>query len=358
MDFKEFKNGMQFSLGAELELRLLNKDNFTLANEYEYIYENIDDKYKKNISPEFLNSIVEINSPVFQTGYELKEFFIECLENIKQIADNKSLLLSATGAYCLKNENIEINKNPRYKEILDEHQILLRDFNICGFHVHIGFKDFNQALQAYNFSIKYLPVFLALSSSSAFFNGENSGLHSYRQTIFDRLPKAGIPEYFDSYIQMKNLYDLLEKTEVIEKQKDVWWDIRIQPDIQTLEFRICDSMNDLNRIEIIVSLIQSLCKLSTVSKVEKLPRQILKQNIWSAARHSLDGYFISNENKKTIKEVILDLTEEFLKEKFIDENFQKRVVELLNEDTISQKMINMYKKTNSIIEVEKLGVIK
>ena len=356
MDFEKFKNGTEFSLGSEIELRLLHKDTLHLANEYNFIYEHLDDKYKKNISAEFLESMVEINSPVYETPSQIRDYFQKCIKSIKHIASKKSLVVSTSGAYCLKNENLKISQNPRYESILNEHQLLLRNFHICGIHVHVGFKDFNQALKAYNFSLKYIPILLALSTSSAFFNGKNTGLHSYRQIIFDELPKAGIPEYFDSYEQIKSLYDLLEESEVIKSQKDIWWDIRIQPTLKTLEFRVCDAVNDFERIEIIIALTQAICKYSVISEVERLPRQILKQNIWSAARYGLKGDLVFENKKQSTTEVIQKLNLEFFALGIIDEDLLKRIEKMIDKPNVSEKMIQKYEETNSIFEVEKMGI--
>jgi len=356
MDFEKFDNGTEFSLGAELELRLLYKDTLQLANEYAYIYEHLDKKYQRNISPEFLDSMVEINSPVFNTPYEIKEYFKKCVKSIKHIASKKSLLVSTSGCYSLKNDNIKIGDNPRYKTILNEHQILIRDFNICGLHVHVGFKDFDQALKAYNFSLKYIPLLLAISTSSPYFDGKSTGLHSYRQIVFDELPKAGVPQYFDSYEELKSLYDLLEKTEVIKSQKDIWWDIRIQPNLKTVEFRVCDANNDFERLEILIALTQAICKYCMISEVERLPRQILKQNVWSAVRHGMDAELIFDEEKLTLRSILRNLSMEFFALGIIDEQMQKRIEKISNEKNISTKMIEKYEKTNSLIEVEKMGV--
>ena len=358
MDFEKFKDGTEFSLGAELEIRLLHKDTLELANEYNYIYDNLDNKYKNNITPEFLDSMVEINSPVFNNPYEIREYFQRTIKSIKHIAAKKSLLVGTSGAYCLENKNIKISENERYKDILEEHQALLKDFNICGLHVHVGFKDFNQALKAYNFSLKYIPIMMALSTSSPFFNAKLTGLNSYRQIVFDELPKAGIPEYFDSYEEIKHLYDLLESTEVINTQKDIWWDLRIQPNLKTLEFRVCDAVNDFERLEIIIALTQAICKYSTISKVEKLPRQILKQNIWNASRYGIEGDLIFEGKKQSFKDVIRNLSMELFAVDIIDEELQKRIEKLINQPSVSSLMIQKYEETSSILEVEKLGVFK
>jgi len=356
MDFEKFKDGTEFSLGAELEIRLLHKETLELANEYAFIYDNLDEKYKKNITPEFLDSMVEINSPVFNNALEIREYFQRSVKAIKHIAAKKSLLVGTSGSYCLENKNIKISENERYKDILEEHQILLRDFNICGLHVHVGFKDFNQALKAYNFSLKYIPLLMALSTSSPFFNGKDTGLNSYRQIVFDELPKAGIPQYFDSYDEIKSLYDLLESTGVIKSQKDIWWDLRIQPNLKTLEFRVCDAVSDFDRLEIIIALTQAICIYSTHSKVERLPRQILKQNIWNAARYGLDGNLIFEGKKQSFKSVIRKLSMEFFALNIINEEFQKRIEKILTEPNISSKMIQKYKETNSLLEVERIGL--
>ncbi len=356
MDFEKFDNGKEFTLGAELELRLLHKETLLLANEYAYIYENLDNKYKQNISAEFLDSMVEINSPVFKTALEIKEYFQKCIKSIKHIASKKSLLVSTSGCYSLKNKNIKIAPDPRYKKILNEHQILIRDFNICGLHVHVGFKDFDQALKAYNFSLKYIPLLLALSTASPYFDGKSTGLHSYRQIIFDELPKAGVPQYFDSYSEVKDLYDLLEKTGVIQSQKDIWWDIRIQPNLKTLEFRVCDANNDFERIEILVALTQAICKYAMISQIERLPRQVLKQNVWSAVRHGINADLIFEGEKQSLKNILRNLSMEFFALGIIDENMQKRIEKISNEKNISTKMIEKYEETNSLIEVEKMGV--
>ena len=356
MDFDKFKNGTEFSLGSELEIRLLHKDTLELANEYDFIYKNLDAKYKKNITPEFLDCMVEINSPVFSEAHEIREYFQKCIKSIKHIAAKKSLLVGTSGAYSMENKNIKISKNERYEDILQEHQVLLKDFNICGLHVHVGFQDFNQALKAYNFSLKYIPILLALSTSSPFFNAQSTGLNSYRQIVFDELPKAGIPQYFDSYEEIKSLYDLLEKTEVIKTQKDIWWDLRIQPNLKTLEFRVCDAVNDFERIEIIIALTQAICKFSKITKVERLPRQILKQNIWNATRYGMDGDLIFEGEKKSFKKVIQNLSMEFFALNLIDEELQKRVEKIINEPSISSLMIKKYEETNSLFEVEKMGL--
>jgi carboxylate-amine ligase len=358
MNFEKFNNGNHFSIGVELELRILDKSELTLQNEYDYILKNIDNKYKKNLASEFLGSMVEINTPVFEYEKDLILYLKEIISNMNNIISKKNLCLQTSGSYAQKSDNVRLNDNPRYKEIFDEHQVLLEDFSICGTHVHIGFEDFDKALKAYNYSLYYLPLFVALSASSIFHNSINTGIHSYRTKIFDRLPKASIPEYFSSYEDMKTLYDLLYDNKVIKTTKDIWWDVRIQPHFKTLELRVCDAVHDFERLEVIMSLFKAVCQLSLLEDCTKMPTQVLKQNMWSATRYSLSGDFITNNGLLPIKDAINDLIEKSYKKSLLTKDLYNKAKKIFTQKSISEQMIDIYEKTNSLKEVERLGVIK
>lgn len=358
MKFEKFNKGSSFTIGLELELRILDKTTLKLQNEYDYIYNNLPKKYKNNITCEFLASMIEINTPVFEKEKDLINYLKNIIFEISKLASKKSLCLQTSGSYAQKKSNIKLSNKKRYKELYEEHKILLDNFSICGTHVHIGFENFDEALKAYNFSIFYLPLFVALSSSSIFYDNKNCGIHSYRTKIFESLPKASIPEYFSSFEKMKEVYDLLHSSQVIESEKDIWWDVRIQPNIKTLEFRICDAMNELNRIEVIISLIKGLCKLAQKKEVIKLPMQILKQNMWSATRYSMAGEMITSSEKISIKKQLKKLAKELYDNKLISKKLFDKAIKIINSKSISQKMLDKYYETKSLIEVERIGVFE
>ncbi|UTJ06712.1 carboxylate-amine ligase [Arcobacter roscoffensis] len=345
-------------MGAELELRILNADDLNCANEYDYFKENISARFKDNITSEFLQCMLEINTPVFNNLSDLIKYFKEITLELNSLASKKNLLLQSSGSSALKQEHLELSSNKRYQELSNEHKILLDDFSICGLHVHVGFKNFDKALKAYNFSLSYMPIFLALSASSVYSNGQDTGIHSYRTKVFDRLPKASIPEYFTSYTQMKNVYNVLYKTEVIQSEKDVWWDVRIQPSFKTIEFRVCDAINDFDRLEIIIGLFRGICKLSQLKEVSFEPMQVLKQNMWKASRYSMNANFICKSQQKTIREVTNKLIDELYEHHIISDEFMDKAREIVSKNSIAQDMIEIYEKTNDLREVEKIGVIK
>ncbi len=359
MKFDKFDGGNHFTIGAELEIRILDKFDLTPQNEFDYITENVNQKYKNNLAREFLGSMIEINTPIFHYEEDLLNYLKEIIEELKITASKKKLCLQTSGSYAQKNVNVKLNINERYEELYDEHKILLDNFTICGTHVHIGFEDSNKALKAYNYSLYYLPLFVALTASSVFYDNKNTGIHSYRTKIFDRLPKASTPEYFDSFEQMQDLYKFLNKSKVIQSTKDIWWDVRIQPHFKTLEFRVCDAVNDFDRLETIISLIKAMCQLSQIDDVLKMPMQVLKQNMWSATRYSMNAKMISQSgNLIPVSEMIENLAKKAYDNSFLTKQSLEKIIKIANKKSISQEMLEVYNRTKNIKDVERLGVFE
>jgi len=356
MKFEKFTDGNHFTLGLELELRILDKFDLTPRNEYDYIVSNIDPKYKNNLAREFLGSMLEINTPIFHYEEDLSNFLRDIIKELSKVAEQKKLCLQTSGSFAQKNTNIKVNINDRYHQLYNEHQVLLDNFSICGTHVHIGLEDSNKALKAYNHSLYYLPLLVALSASSVFFDDKDTGIHSYRTKIFDRLPKASIPEYFDSFEDMSNLYDILFKSKVIKSTKDIWWDVRIQPHFKTLEFRVCDAVNDFDRLEVIVTLVKVICQLSQIEEVNRVPIQVLKQNMWSATRYSMGGDMVTRNGLVSIKDMLNSLVEKASKNSLISNKSAQKARKIIEKRSISEEMIEVYNRTENLKEVERLGV--
>ena len=358
MKFEKFDSGNHFSLGVELELRILDKSDLIPRNEFDFVKSNISKEYEDNIAKEFLDSMLEINTPIFYTEKELVNYLKDIINSINSTLDKRNLILHTNGTYSQKCTNVKLSDNRRYQEIYDEHKVLLDNFAICGTHVHIGFEEFDKALKAYNYSIFYLPLLVALSASSIFYNGKNTGIHSYRTKIFERLPKASIPEYFDSYEEMNEIYEILYNSKVIESIKDIWWDVRIQPELKTVEFRVCDALKDFDRMEVIIFLFRAICKFSLKEDIVKMPMQILKQNMWSATRYAMDGKMITKERVVTIKELLKELINKAFLKKLCSKEFYNKALKVVESKTVSQEMLEVYQRTKDLKEVERLGLTK
>ena len=174
--------------------------------------------------------------------------------------------------------------------------------------------------------------------------------------MFERLPRASIPQYFDSYEEMYSLFETLQNAEAIKTCKDVWWDVRIQAELKTLEFRVCDAVIDFERLEAIMTLIQGLCKLAQQEEPVRLPHQILKQNMWQATRYSMAGSVICEDGVIGIKDALYELITKLSKEGLIEnEKFLRKVV---SHQSIAMDMIDLYHKKNDIKLIEKMTIFK
>lgn len=315
------------------------------------------------VQPEVLTSMVEIVTPVCEKPDEVVYYIKKSLQEIDRIGEDYGFRVSALGTHTFaKKEETNITAKERYLKLLQELQILLRQFLIYGLHVHVGFPDKELAVKAYNMVINYLPVFLGISASSPFFYGEFTGLHSYRTKIFEQLPRAGIPEYFDNFSQFEDLYFRLQEGGFIESIKDIWWDVRIHPDLGTIELRVCDSNPEIERLEFIIALFQGLSFLAQESDIPRFYHQILKQNKWNATRYSLSGKFIDKDRTTTIKRKTYSIinylqTRGIFKSLKTDKRIEK-LKKILERKTVSEKMIMVYKKTGDIRVVESLGFVE
>ncbi|WP_456402327.1 carboxylate-amine ligase [Persephonella sp.] len=358
----KFNPSKPFTVGAELEIQIVDLKTYHLSESSDIIFKHASENLKKLLHPELLTSMIEIVTPVCETPEEAVHYLKKAVLEIDDIGKSFGFRSAALGTHVFaKKETTHITAKERYLRLLEEFQILLKQFLIYGLHIHVGFPDKETAIKAYNTTINNLPIFLAVSTSSPFFFGEFTGLNSYRTKIFEQLPRAGIPEYFDSYSEFEEMYNMLKNNGFIESIKDIWWDVRIHPDFGTIELRVCDANPDLDRIEFLITLFQGLCLYSSVSEEKRYFHQILKQNKWNATRYSTDGKFLDESGTSGIKSKIADIID-ILKNKgvFKELKTEKRIdslVKLINEETISQRMIKEFKSYGNIVEIEKFGFI-
>lgn len=307
--------------------------------------------------------MVEIVTPICNTPEEAVSHLRKALNEINKIGENYNFTVVALGTHSFaRKEETEITAKERYLKLLQELQILLRQFLIYGLHIHIGFPDSKSAINAYNMAINYLPVFLGFSTSSPFFYGEFTGLHSYRTKIFEQLPRAGIPEYFEDFFQFEELFFRLKKDGFIESIKDIWWDVRIHPDLGTVELRVCDSNPELDRIEFLAGLYQGLAMLSQEEKPYRFYYQINRQNKWNATRYSINGKYMDKDGTTTVSKKAYSIIDKMKKKGIFKElkieDRMKKLEAVFRKKPVSEKMILVYKKTGDIRLVETVGFIR
>ncbi len=181
-------------------------------------------------------------------------------------------------------------------------------------HVHVGIEDREAQIHLMNAARYFLPHLLALSTSSPFWIGTNTGLKSYRSEIFKKFPRTDIPDYFSSYWEFENYVNLLLKTGCIDKPKKIWWDVRPHPFFPTLEFRICDfrreSMKSLPWRPSIQAIVAKLSKLYRMNMGFRLYRRaLIQENKWRAVRWGLDGKLIDfgKQTEVPVRDLIIEL---------------------------------------------------
>lgn len=214
----------------------------------------------------------------------------------------------------------EIYPDERYKNIVEDMQLVARANLIFGLHVHIGVEDRETAIHMMNHARYFLPHILALSTNSPFWLGMNTGLKSYRCKVFDKFPRTNIPDYFPSWGEYENFINLLIKTKCIDNAKKIWWDIRPHPFFHTLEFRVCDIPMRMDETIALAALIQAtvakLYKLYSANQGFRLYRRaLIMENKWRAARYGLNGNLI--DFGKQTEVAVQDLIAEYLD--FVDD---------------------------------------
>jgi carboxylate-amine ligase len=361
-----FNTSEPFTIGMELEVRLLDSASYDIKNCANILFENIDDEFKPHVHKELLQSMVEIVTPVCRSSAQAVEFIERCAKRLNAIGTEHGFFLSALATHPFeKKEQNLIIPNERYERFEQEFQIVLKKFLISGLHIHIGIPSREKAIAVYNAAINYLPIFLALSANSVYLNGEDSGLKSYRSKIFEQLPRASIPQYLNDYKEYEMLHEQLLATGTIESFKDVWSDVRISPKFGTVELRVCDSFYNKERLELLGLLFQAVCVYTLRDESHRPKREfdlILEQNKWSACRYGMYADFIQEGKKYKLRDKIFELIDT-LKREGIFEFLQasdkaEALIELTKQNTIAHEARAIYEKTQDFKQVIDLNIIR
>ena len=252
----------------------------------------------ERVKPEMHQSVVEIGTGVCKTIQEAETEIRSIRRQIVSLARENGLRLSAGGTHPFAQwREQEIYPDDRYRRIVEDMAMVARANLIFGLHVHIGVEDRETAIQLMNSARYFLPHILALSCSSPFWLGMDTGLRSYRSKVFDKFPRTNIPDLYQSWAEFENYVNLLVRTNCIDNAKKIWWDIRPHPHFPTLEFRICDMPMRLEETIGIAALCQAvIAKLYQLHErnlsFRHYNRALIMENKWRAARYGLDGKMI------------------------------------------------------------------
>ncbi len=290
-----FTSSPSYTLGVELEFQTLDTESLNLAPLAPVLLDTAPPILRSRITHEWIRSILEIRTGVCNSVRDVENDLLQTCSMAEELAaDNNCLLHAASLHPFARSEDQVLTKDIRYERIMEELQIVGRRFISQGFHVHVGMIDGDTAVKVCDRIQPYLPIFLALSASSPFFQGEDTGLMSYRTKLFEALPLAGIYGEIGDWNSFLNDLGMLQGAGVIESVKDLWWDARPHPGFGTLEIRACDLPVQFADILGLTALIQ--CFIATLAEtdtvVSSCNQQFLRWNKWQAVRYGLDGKFI------------------------------------------------------------------
>jgi carboxylate-amine ligase len=318
----EFHSSPGPSLGIEVELELIDLRTGQLASHASDLLAELGAGHPGGEHPkakhELFESCVEIITGVCSTVAEAKADLAATLAEVREAAGRRSLTVICSGShpFSLWGEQ-RISPDERYDRLVDEMQWMARRLQIFGVHVHVGIRSGEKAIVIANALANHIPHFLALSASSPFWEGHDTGLASTRSKVFEGLPTAGIPAAIDGWAGFEQYMETLVSAGAISTVREVWWDIRPHPDFGTVELRMCDGIPTLCEVASIAALAQSLVahldRLDDEGEVPARQRDwILNENKWRAGRHGLDAELIVDDLGHLVpaREAIARLVEE------------------------------------------------
>jgi carboxylate-amine ligase len=287
-----------FTLGIEEEFAIIDPETRELRSHIQEILEYGKVILKEQIKPEMHQSVVELGTEICQSVVDARAHVTELRSRLAELAARSGLEIASVGTHPFSHWRDQlITQGERYREIVKDMQQLARANLIFGLHVHVGIPDREVAIHVMNQARYFLPHIYALSVNSPFWVGQETGLKGYRLKVFERFPRTGIPDAFESLSEYEDYCKLLVKTGCVDNAKKIWWDIRLHPFFDTLEVRVCDAQSRVDDTLAIAALIQAV-----IVKLHKLlsrnitfrvyRRRLLDENRWRASRYGIDGKLI------------------------------------------------------------------
>jgi carboxylate-amine ligase len=287
-----------FTIGIEEEFQIIDPETRELRSHIQQILADGKLILKEHVKPELHQSMVELGTEICRDTHEARQQVIDLRSQLATVTAHAGLKIASAGTHPFSHwKDQEITADERYRTIVNDMQQIARINLIFGLHVHVGIPDRERGIDVMNQSRYFLPHLYALSVNSPFWLGRNTGLKAYRQMIFERFPRTGIPDAFESLSEYEDYLKLLVSTHCIDNAKKIWWDVRLHPFFNTIEFRICDAQSRVDDTIALAALMQAI-----VVKLYKLreqnvtfrsyPRRLLDENRWRAARYGIDGKLI------------------------------------------------------------------
>ena len=342
-----FKGSEEYTLGVELEFQLVDCKTLDLVSKADAILRDSAVKKRDRVVSEMWQSIIEVKTDICSSTHEVEKDLRNSVQIVEQAAQKQGCLLYSSGLhpFTLK-ERQKLSDGERFQYTAEETQYVGNQYITQGLHVHVGVKDGDTAVQVCDIMQAYLPLLLALSASSPYFRGADTGFHSYRTKLIEVLPIAGIAGFLGDWQRYVHETVLLKKAGMIKHFKDLRLDIRPNPEFGTVEIRICDSLSNFSETLGIIAMIQAMVVFIAENTLRSFPcsLQVMKGNKWQAARYGLAGQFVDSygllsERTLPLRQAADDLLHLLtpVVERFYSEEYIWRIYDMLQYGTDAEK---------------------
>ncbi len=358
----QFNGSDYYTIGIEIELQTVDPLSKKLISGAPAVLDYFHDD--PHVKQELLQSVIEIDTGICETVRDAERDLVHQLAKLIQFGDENdiSYISAGTHPFALWREQ-KLTDNERYYRQVERLRWNAMRLLTFGLHIHIGVPSGEKAIAFLNASSMYLPFFLALSASSPFWVGIETGLSSARSKIFESLPGGGLPYRLKNWSEFQRMIRVLQKSQTIESIKEVWWDLRPHTTYGTIELRVCDAMPNLWETLSLAAFFQCLIAWFDERYERGLtldyPRYwIMEENKWRAARYGTRSRLIVNNDghQQSLRVYLEDLIQmlEPIAERLHCAEYLKRIESMMNYGVSADRQKRVYKYTNSLKKVVSL----
>lgn len=306
-----FHSNPTHSIGVELELGIVDAESYALASRSNELLAGLPDSIAESCKHELMQSCVEVISGVCHSVSETREDLSIKLRSVQQSADNLGLGLwwGATHPFSLWQDQV-VTEDERYQDLVRLLQEMAKRLITFGLHVHVGVDSGDKAVMICDRIMQHLPLLLALSANSPYWEARDTGLHSYRSKVMEGLPTAGLPTLMRNWSEYVWLVNHMEETGFINTIREIWWDVRPHHNFGTVEVRMCDMPGNIDHVCGLSALIQCLVKHLSDRIDEGMYQfdchpMMVRQNKWRAARYGMSATLVDtfDYSEKTVPEI-------------------------------------------------------
>ena len=287
----------RLTIGIEEEFQIVDNDR-QLKSHIETLLAAAAPRLGERVKREMMQSVVEVGTKICRDIAEAREEILQLRGTLAVLLRPAGLRLVSAGTHPFSHwQEQRVTDQERYKVLEEELQDVIRELLIFGLHVHVGIPDRERRIEVVNEARYFLPHLLALSTSSPFWLARNTGLKSYRQIVWQRFPRTGIPPELESWDEYENYVELLVRTKCIDDGRKIWWDLRPHAVYPTIEFRVCDAATRIEETLCIAALTQAICAKLLMLRDRNLGfrrylPQLIQENKWRAMRGGIDASLI------------------------------------------------------------------